>query len=93
MTIKIFEVAEDEWVAAETPEQAANFYRHLVSESTYTEILEEFGQPVEVTPEQMSRMKWCDHDADPPHCVTFADRLNELLTESGRFPQAFASVV
>jgi len=89
--IKIFEVAEDEWIAAESAEDATAFYKHLAGEATYEEIREEFGEPVELSPEVLARLRWCDHDVEPPHCVTFAERLTEVLAENGTFPQAFAS--
>ena len=89
--IRVFEVAEDEWIAAENAEQAAAFYRGLVGKATYDEVLEEFGEPVELTPEMLARLRWCDHDIEPAHCVTFAQRLTEVLAENGSFPQAFAS--
>ena len=93
MEVKVFEVAEDEWIAAENAEQAAAFYKRMVSEATYREILEEFGQPVELTPEIMAKLRWCDHDMEPPHCVSFAERLNEVIAENNPFPQYFAACV
>ena len=91
MRIKVFKVAEDEWIAAESAEAAAAFYRKLVGQATYDEVTEEFGVPMELTPDMLARLHWCDHDSEPQHCVTFAERLTEVLAENGPFPQAFAS--
>ncbi len=90
-TIKVFEVAKDEWIAAETPEAASAFYKECVSEATYAEVLEEFGEPVELTDEGLKHLKFTDDEVNPPRKVTFAQRLAELVTETSDFPQFFAS--
>jgi hypothetical protein len=90
--IKVFEVSEDEWIAAETPEAAAAFYRKLVGEATYQEVTEEFGEPVELSPEVLAHLKFSD-DEVPPNVRTFGTRLQELTDNPNEeFPQFFATV-
>jgi len=40
---------------------------------------------------QMQRMKFTDDEVQPPHTVTFAARLAELVAETTDFPQFFAT--
>jgi hypothetical protein len=87
--IKIFEVSEGEWIAAETSQEAAVFYRKLVSPSTYTEALEEFGEPQELLPVQLHRLRFTDDETGT--VVSFATRLQQLLTNKEAFPQFFAT--
>lgn len=89
--VKVFEVAEDEWIAAETADEAAAFYKTLVSQATYEEVLQEFGEPVELTPEQLSRLKFTDDEVQPPRRMTFAERLAEICAADPRLPQFFAT--
>lgn len=90
-TIKVYEVAEDEWIAAESEEAATAFYKELVGEATYAEVFEEFGEPVELSAECMQHLKFTDDEVSPPRKMTFAERLAELVAEADDFPQFFAT--
>jgi hypothetical protein len=91
--IKVFEVSEDEWVAAESAEQAAAYYKQLVGQVAYDETTEEWGDPVELSDEILNRLKWTDDEVMPARTITFAERLAEICatTAPARFPQYFAT--
>lgn len=86
--IRVFEVAEDEWIAAETDESAVECYKQLAGADTYDEISEEFGAPVELTEEQMKRIMFHGEGEGP---VSFFDQLAKLMSETADFPQFFAT--
>ena len=86
--IKVFEVAEDEWIAAENLTSAIEYYKDMVGDDTYEELREEFGEPVELNNEQLKKM--ISHDEDSGE-MSFFDRLALLLAETADFPQFFAT--
>ena len=79
--IKVFEVAEDEWIAAENPTSAIEYYKDMVGDDTYKE-------PVELNNEQLKKMIFHDEDSGE---MSFFDRLALLLAETADFPQFFAT--
>jgi hypothetical protein len=87
--IKIFEVSEDEWIAAETVEEAAAFYKQLVSPATYKEVLEEFGEPQELLPVRLHQLRFTDDETGA--VVSFSTRLHQLTEGKEKFPQFFAT--
>jgi hypothetical protein len=88
--IKVFEVSEDEWIAAESAESASEFYRELVGQETYDEVTQEFGSPMELTPAMLDRLRFVDEETN--RTLTFAQRLTELLaSENQTYPQFFAT--
>ncbi len=91
MSVRVFEVAEDEWIAAESAESAAEFYRELVGAETYTEVTEEFSAPLELTQALLNKMRFTDDETTPPRTITFAERLAELSASAQSYPCFFAT--
>ena len=87
--IKVFEVAEEEWIAAENVASAVEFYKDLVGDDAYEELVDEFGDPVELNDEQLKRFTF--HDEESSESMSFFDRLAQLMSESAEFPQFFAT--
>lgn len=87
--IKVFEVAEDEYVAAFTPESAAQYAKNMMGALAFEEITEEFGAPVELSEETMRRMLFTDQDTRQQ--MTFEERLAAELKAGMIAPFYFAS--
>jgi len=92
--MKVFRMNDHDWVAAETREQAEQFYRHVeVDECDLTE--EEFreeqeGQvPHELGSAAMTNLLFTDDDGKTKR--TFQDQLDRLVEEKAEFPCIFAS--
>lgn len=89
--IKVFRMNDCDWVAAETAEQAMEWYLKEtgVSKGEATD-----GEPaVELTAAEMLTLKFVDREeADPPVERTFEEELAERVALPGAaFPQLFAS--
>lgn len=86
-TIKVFQVDDVTWMAGTDPEScAAEFLKNYGGQQ---ECLDEFGPPVEITPEQMARMIVKSEDGEPDQ--TFQEALNSMISSGMVFPTFFAS--
>lgn len=87
--MKIFKVNDCDWIAAETPEQALECLRQHVGDEDVDAWLEDFGQPVELTAEDLDAHTF--HDGDDGDERTFREELQRRIDEGDAFPQFFAS--
>lgn len=87
--IKIFEVAEDEWFVAETPEQAMQCAIREWGKLAYEESTEEFGSPFELSDEALNRLIY--HEDDSEEHLSFRRKLDEFVAAGAIPPFYFAT--
>lgn len=85
MAIKLFQVNDCEWYAAETIKQAVE-----CAEQIYDCTVED---PREVTEEEMDRLHFLkmEDDDNPGEQITFRQRLQEMIDAGESFPEFFAT--
>lgn len=89
--IRVWQVDEVNWYAAETLEEARQAYRDDIGSDAANECMSDCAEPEPVTEEEMLKYKMC-HIDEPGHpIVTFAEALKEMIDNGIKFPAAFAS--
>lgn len=98
--IKIFNMNDYDWYAAETVEDALKEMAETLSCGTDPDDIAEMRReyqvknPVELTDEDMDRLKYIDTDEnDDPEGDprTFREQLAKMISEGDKFPCMFAS--
>lgn len=85
--IHVYEVCEDVWIAAASPESAVMYC--LDQQFGEEETLDEFGPPVELSREAMATKRFVD--PENPEIKTFLDAFNDMLFAGSDFPVIFAT--
>ena len=81
--VKVFEIGEEEWIAAHSRGEAIELYTRLTGIDPFAE-----GQDVtELGPAEMERLMYRDDDGRRP----FARQLEALVAAGETFPQWFAT--
>ena len=86
--IKVFQVDEATWMAAETVTEAVTCF--IKDYDGDPEAVEEFG-PLELTPEDLERLTIMDDDEPGQWSQTFAAALAQMIANGVEFPTYFAS--
>ena len=92
--IRIWQVTEIEWFAAETAEDALKAYAEYADmcygkdSPEAKEQLEEFGPPGLVGDEWVDKLRYTDEDGETR---TFREELDRRIAEGDAFPQFFAT--
>jgi len=82
--MRVFQVTETEWYAAETPKAAREEYVKIVGEEEAREPLEEFGEPEEVSYADLDRMTITSVDDAGHPTQTFRQALDEIIASGAK---------
>jgi hypothetical protein len=87
-TIKVWQVTDVEWFAAATAEDALKAFAEYAGDC-YEELLEEFGEPEELSDAALDRLQFTDEDDGVSR--SFREELAKRIADGGAFPQFFAT--
>lgn len=87
--IKVYEMDDCTWYAAETAEDASRAY----TEDTSGDLIPEEGYPRELTAEDMERLTFVTdlYNPEQSESMTFAEALTRQVAEGKEFPCFFAT--
>ncbi len=89
MTIKIYQMNDCDWVAAENLQDAKKALSECIGDDA-DELVED---PFELSDEQMNKLKFVDdlYDRENSDERTFKEQLEIMITNGEKFPCMFAS--
>ena len=90
--IKVFQVDDAYWYAAETPADALKKYLSDAEEwGVLDEVKDnEIGEPVQIDDGALDKLRYMTDD-DQSVTISFREQLNRLIASGEQFPQMFAT--
>lgn len=92
MKVKIFQLTDVEWVAAETEEEAWKVLADMIGPEIVEEYKSEAGEVILLSPTEMESHKFTDGEmGEGGETRTFQAQLENMIKEGKTFPCYFAT--